>query len=70
MPAAFIIGAIVLVVVVGVLGYLMARKRREAMGQLAVRLGLGFEPGKNRDLARRYSFLDKLRAGSNRYAFF
>jgi hypothetical protein len=69
MPVLIIIGVIALIVVVGVFGHLMARKRREAMGQLAARLGLVFEAAKDRELARRYSFLDKLRAGSNRYAF-
>lgn len=36
---------------------------------LAAKLGLRFDPQKDRDLAGRYSFLDKLRTGSNRYAF-
>jgi hypothetical protein len=36
---------------------------------LAARLGLQFDPQKSWDLAERYSFLNKLRAGSNRYAF-
>ncbi len=58
-----------LMIVVGVLGYLSAKKRREAMMALAARLGLRFDPGKDWDPARRYGFLDKLRAGSNRYAF-
>jgi hypothetical protein len=69
MQALIIIGVIALIVVVGILGHLSARKRREAMGQLAARLGFRFEAAKDRELARRYSFLDKLRSGSNRYAF-
>jgi len=64
-----IVGFIALIVVLGVFGYVSARKRREAMATLAARLGLSFEPNKNWDIARRYCFLDKLRAGSNRYAF-
>ena len=64
-----IVGVIAVVVVLGVLGYLGAKKRREAMMALAAKLGLRFDPGKDWDLARRYDFLDKLRAGSNRYAF-
>jgi hypothetical protein len=64
-----IVGFIALIVVLGVLGYISARKRREAMAALAAKLGLCFDPGKDWDIARRYSFLDKLRAGSNRYTF-
>jgi len=64
-----IVGFIALIVVLGVLGYISARKRREALAKLAAKLGLSFEPNKNWDIARRYCFLDKLRAGSNRYAF-
>lgn len=64
-----IVGIFAVIVVVGILGYISARKRREAMGALAARLGLSFYPNKNWDMARRYHFLDKLRRGSNRYAF-
>jgi hypothetical protein len=65
----FIVGVIALIVVAAIAGYLGAKKRREAMLALAARLGLHFDANKNRDLARRYSFLDKLRTGDNRYAF-
>jgi hypothetical protein len=64
-----IIGFVAIILAVLVVGYLSARKRREAMRAVATRLGLHFNPGKNRGLARRYRFLDKLRRGSNRYAF-
>mgnify|MGYP001312360231 CR=1 FL=1 len=69
MGPLIVVGFIALMIVVGVLGYISAQKRREAMVALAARLGLRFAPAKDWDLARRYSFLDKLRAGSNRYAF-
>jgi hypothetical protein len=69
MEALIIVGVIALVIVAAVFGHLAAKKRREAMMALAAKLGLRFDPGKNRDLANRYAFLDKLRAGSNRYAF-
>ena len=36
---------------------------------LAAKLGLQFNSEKNRSIANQYRFLDKLRAGSNRYAF-
>lgn len=55
--------------VVAVVSYISSLKRREAMAAVAAKLGLHFMPGKNRDMARRYRFLDKLRRGSNRYAF-
>jgi len=64
-----IVGFIAIIVVVSVLAYISAGKRREAMAKLAARLGMLFEPGKNWGMAQRYSFLDKLRVGSNRYAF-
>ena len=64
-----IFGMVVIIAVVIVIGYILNKKRREAMAALAVRLGLQFNPRKRRDLARRYRFLDKLRRGSNRYAY-
>ena len=75
-----IIGGFIIAVaiVVAVVSYISARKRREAMAALAAKLGLCFDPGKNWDIAKRYSFLDKLRVESkflsgerttNRYAF-
>ena len=75
-----IIGGFIIAVaiIVAVLSYISARKRREAMAALAAKLGLCFYPNKNWDIAKRYSFLDKLRVESkflsgerttNRYAF-
>ena len=69
MPHLVIVGFIAIAVVVGILGYISALKRREAMAAVAAKLGLHFAPGKNREMARRYRFLDKLRRGSSRYAF-
>ncbi|MBN1507819.1 MAG: hypothetical protein JW955_13295 [Sedimentisphaerales bacterium] len=67
--ALIIVGVVALIVVAAIFGHLAAKKRREAMLALAARLGLRFDPNKNRELARQYQFLDKLRAGENRYAF-
>jgi len=64
-----IVGFLAVVIVVGVVSYISAQKRREAMAALASRLGLRFSPHKNRGLARQYEFLDKLRAGRDRYAY-
>ena len=69
MGPLLIVGFVAIAVALGVLGYISARRRREAMAAVAAKLGLRFAPGKNRDMARRYRFLDKLRMGSNRYAF-
>jgi hypothetical protein len=64
-----IVGFIAIVGVVVVLGYLASLKRREAMAAVAAKPGLNFAPHKDRILARRYHFLDKLRAGQDRYAY-
>ena len=52
-----------------IFGHLAAKKRQEAMLAMAARLGLRFDPNKDHGLAKQYQFLDKLRAGDNRYAF-
>jgi hypothetical protein len=57
------------VIVIGVVSYLSTQRRREAMVALAARLGLWFSPHKDRGLAREYEFLNKLRAGRDRYAY-
>lgn len=69
MEPLIFIGIVVLIIVAAVASSASARKRRDAMAALAARLGLRFDPEKDRDLAKRYRFLDKLRTGSNRYAF-
>ena len=69
MQALIIVAFIVVFIVVLVVGIIRAQKRREAMRALAAKLGLRFWPGKDRHLARQYKFLNKLRRGSNRYAF-
>ncbi len=69
MQVLVIVGVIALVVVGAIFGHLVAKKRQEAMLALAARLGLRFDPNKDHGLAKRYQFLDKLRAGDNRYAF-
>jgi len=55
--------------VVAVVSYISSLKRREAMAAMAAKLGLRFTHYKDWDLPKRYRFLDKLRRGSNRYAF-
>ena len=58
---------IFIVVLIG--GIISARKRREAMVSLAAKLSLRFDHRKDRHLAKRYKLLNKLRRGSNRYAY-
>jgi hypothetical protein len=69
MPILVITVFIVLIIVSGYFSYLSAKKRRESMLTLAAKFGLQFNPGQDRNIARGYSFLDKLRAGDNQYAF-
>ncbi len=58
-----------LLVLAGVIYSAMAaKKRREELSGMAVRLGLAFSPGEDYELAERFGFLDKLAQGSNRYA--
>ena len=49
-------------------GIRAGKKRRDALGVLAEQLGLQFSHERNYQMADRYTFLDKLRQGSNRYA--
>lgn len=65
----FIIGVVAIFIVVAILSHLAAQKRRQAMMALAAHLGLRFDPSKRRDVARRYEFIDRMRAGRDRYAF-
>jgi len=69
MEPLIIVGFVALFIVIGVLGYISSMKRRQALMALASRLGLRFYYQKDRDIPRRYRFLDKLRAGRDRYAF-
>ncbi len=65
-------GAIIVVIcIIGAIvwGLYAGKQRRDAMTLLAEILGLRFAHERNYRLADRYSFLDKLRQGSNRYAY-
>ena len=69
MEPLIIVLFIAIAITAGIIGYLSALKRREAMKAVAAKLGLSFQYAKNRSLARNYRFLNKLRRGSNRYAY-
>jgi len=68
MESFVIVGIIVTVIVAFVFGYLQEKKRREAFEQLAMELGFQFSPAKDRYIANKFSFLENLDDGSNRYA--
>ena len=58
-----------IIVAAAIYASIAARRRREELFALATRLGLSFHQEKDRALASRFGFLDKLAQGSNRYAF-
>lgn len=63
-----IVAVLVIVIVSTIYGMIQARKRLEGLSELALRLGLDFDAGEDRELADRYSFLKQLAKGENRYA--
>lgn len=63
-----IVGVLVIIVVSTIYGMIQARKRLEGLNELALRLGLNFNPAEDRELADRYAFLKQLAKGENRYA--
>jgi len=69
MPALLIAAFIAVFIAIAVLSAIAAKKRREAMAAVAARLGLRFQPERDHSMDDRYAFLDKLRQGSDRYAF-
>jgi len=69
MEPLIVISVAVIVMAVSYVRFVEAQRRRRARMALAERLGLHFEPQKDRDLAERYRFLSKLQTGGNRYAF-
>ena len=69
MPALLIAAFIAIFIAIAVLSAIAAKKRREAMAAVATRLGLHFQSERDHSMDDRYAFLDKLRQGSDRYAF-
>jgi len=63
-----IIIGIALVVALAIFSHLREKKRREAFQALAQRLGMQYIR-RDHSIAQHYRFVDKLRQGSNRYAF-
>lgn len=67
-PLIFVLFAVA-IIVGAIYSAVAARKRREALFELANRLGLDFSAENDPSIAVRFSFLDPLGQGSNRYAF-
>jgi hypothetical protein len=64
----FVLFAAVMIAAI-IFAAIAARKRREAMAALALRLGLNYQADRDYSIADRFAFLDALARGSNRYAF-
>lgn len=70
MPIVFVICVVGLFVVAAVIfGVMAAKKRREELAMLALRLGLTYRADEDREMSDRFGFLDALAQGSNRYAY-
>jgi hypothetical protein len=69
MQPVIIVLFIAFAIVAMVFGFIAAEKRRQAMRDIAAKLGLSFYSAKDKSIARQYEFLDKLRQGHNRYAY-
>ncbi|MGB0415227.1 MAG: hypothetical protein ACPGKS_00110 [Coraliomargarita sp.] len=63
-----IAGFIVLVIAAMIFSWYRETKRREAFQLLAMELGFTFSPQKDRHIANKFSFLQHMDDGSNRYA--
>jgi hypothetical protein len=67
MPFVFV--AVIIIVIGGfIYSQIQARKRREALIELAQRLNLDFDPGQDREIPGRFNFLNLFARGENRYA--
>ena len=64
-----IIAAIILVVVFGYFGWLAAKKRRDALSQLARKLGWSFSPASDRSHDEEYAHFEIFRRGHSRAAY-
>jgi len=57
------------IIALAIIGHIQEKKRREALQMIANQLGLSFSQPRDYSLADSYGFLDRLRAGKNRYAY-
>ena len=66
-PVVFV-AVVVLVIIVAIFSAIAQRKRREGLFELAMRLNLDFQAGKNFEIPGRFGFLKQLAQGDDRYA--
>jgi hypothetical protein len=67
MPFLFVV-AVIVIAIGAIFNALAQQKRREGLLELAQRLNLNFDAGRDCDIAGRFGFLKKLAQGGNRYA--
>jgi hypothetical protein len=58
-----------LIIALVIWGAMAAKKRREELASLSLRLGLSYRAEKDYAMTDRFEFLDALARGSNRYAY-
>ena len=68
-PFLFFALAAAVIIVLAVLGYQQAKKRRMALAAWAASRGLAFDPSHDRQMDDRYPEFKCLRQGDNRYAY-
>ena len=66
-PFVFV-AVFVLVIIAAIYSAIAQRKRREGLFELAVRLNLDFQVGKNHEIPGRFGFLKQFAQGDDRYA--
>ena len=69
MEVVLVIGFIALACVIGYVAWLAEKKRREALGALARRLGWRFDPARDRDHDDQYAHFEIFRKGHSRAAY-
>ncbi len=69
MQILIFVAVVGLVIAVAIFGAMAAKKRREELAALALRLGLTYAADKDHSLDDRFGFLNALARGSNRYAY-
>ena len=69
MQILIFVAVIGLIIALAVFGAMAAKKRREELATLSLRLGLSYRAEKDYEMTDRFEFLDALARGSNRYAY-
>lgn len=57
------------IIAFAIISHIQEKRRRQALATIANQLGLSFSQPKDYSLASQYGFLERLRAGSNRYCY-